>query len=165
MKKIINSELSEESRFLRAKRDKILICTDGGSRGNPGPSAFGVVICDETGKVLKEYGETIGVRTNNEAEYEAVVFALKKVKALYGKDVLKNSEVEVRSDSELLVKQMNGEYKIMEPKIQELFLKVWNLKTEFKKLKFVAVGREKNREADKLVNQALDGSGRAQTLF
>ena len=144
---------------------KIIICTDGGSRGNPGPSAFGVVICDETGKVLKEYGETIGVRTNNEAEYEAVVFGLKKVKALYGKDALKNSEVEVRSDSELLVKQMNGEYKIMEPKIQELFLKVWNLKTEFDKLKFVAVLREKNQEADRLVNQALDSRASTQTLF
>ncbi|MFH1575731.1 MAG: ribonuclease HI family protein [Candidatus Nealsonbacteria bacterium] len=144
---------------------KIIICTDGGSRGNPGPAAFGVVICDEIGKVLKEYGETIGIRTNNEAEYEAVVFALKKVKALYGKDVLKNHEIEVRSDSELLVKQMNGEYKIIEPKIQELFLKVWNLKTEFKKLKFVAVPREKNQEADKLVNEALDGQGKSQTLF
>ena len=144
---------------------KIVIYTDGGSRGNPGPSAFGVVICDETGKVLKEYGETIGVRTNNEAEYEAVVFGLKKVKALYGKKVLGNAEVEIRSDSELLVKQMNGEYKIMEPKIQELFLKVWNLKTEFKKLKFIAVGREKNKEADKLVNQALDSRASTQTLF
>jgi ribonuclease HI len=144
---------------------KIVICTDGGSRGNPGPAAFGVVVCDETGRVLKEYGETIGVRTNNEAEYEAVIFGLKKVKALYGKDALKSSEVEVRSDSELLIKQMNGEYKIMEPKIQELFLKVWNLKTEFSKLKFVAVGREKNKEADRLVNAALDGSCRNQTLF
>ena len=144
---------------------KIIIYTDGGSRGNPGPAAFGVVICDETGKVLKEYGETIGVRTNNEAEYEAVVFGLKKVKALYGKSALKSSEVEVRSDSELLIKQMNGEYKILEPKIQELFLKVWNLKTEFNKLKFVAVGREKNKEADKLVNEALDSRASTQTLF
>lgn len=150
---------------MQAKRDKVLIYTDGGSRGNPGPAAFGVVVCDGTGKVLKEYGETIGVRTNNEAEYEAVIFALKKVKALYGKAVLKNHEVEVRSDSELLVKQMNGEYKIMEPKIQELFLKVWNLKVEFSRLKFVAVPREKNEEADKLVNRALDGQASTQTLF
>lgn len=144
---------------------KIIICTDGGSRGNPGPAAFGVVICDETGKVLKEYGETIGVRTNNEAEYEAVVFALKKVKALYGKSALKNHEVEIKSDSELLIKQMNGEYKIMEPKIQELFLKVWNLKIDFKKVKFVAIGREKNKEADRLVNAALDSRVSTQTLF
>ena len=80
-------------------------------------------------------------------------------------ELVKNHEVEVRSDSELLVKQVNGEYKIMEPKIQELFLEVWNLKTEFKKLKFVAVGREKNKEADKLVNAALDGQVKNQTLF
>jgi len=139
--------------------NKIIIYTDGGSRGNPGPSAIGVVVGDKT------YSEAIGTKTNNEAEYEAVVFALKKVKALYGKDALKSSEVEVRSDSELLVKQLNGEYKILEPKIQELFLKVWNLKTEFHHLKFVAVPREKNKEADKLVNQALDGQGRSQTLF
>ena len=144
---------------------KIIICTDGGSRGNPGPAAFGVVICDETGKVLKEYGETIGVRTNNEAEYEAVVFALKKVKALYGKGALKNHEVEVRSDSELLIKQMNGEYKIMEPKIQELFLKVWNLKIDFKKVKFTVIPREKNKEADRLANEALDSQNKTQTLF
>jgi len=139
--------------------------TDGGSRGNPGPAAFGVVICDETGKVLKEYGETIGVRTNNEAEYEAVVFGLKKVKALYGKSALKSSEVEVRSDSELLIKQMNGKFKVLEPKIQELFLKLWNLKIDFDKIKFTSVEREKNKEADRLVNQALDSQVKNQTLF
>jgi len=144
---------------------KIIIYTDGGSRGNPGPAAFGVVICDETGKVLKEYGETIGVRTNNEAEYEAVVFGLKKVKALYGKSALKSSEVEVRSDSELLIKQMNGKFKVLEPKIQELFLKLWNLKIDFDKIKFTSVEREKNKEADRLVNQALDSQVKNQTLF
>ena len=144
---------------------KIIIYTDGGSRGNPGPAAFGVVICDETGKVLKEYGETIGVRTNNEAEYEAVVFGLKKVKALYGKEALKNKEVEVRSDSELLIKQMNGKFKVLEPKIQELFLKLWNLKIDFDKIKFTSVEREKNKEADRLVNEALDSQVKNQTLF
>lgn len=144
---------------------KIIVYTDGGSRGNPGPSAFGVVICDEKGKTLKEYSETIGVRTNNEAEYEAVVFALKKVKALYGKKVLTETEVEVRSDSELLIKQLNGQFKILEPKIQELFLKAWNLKIDFDKIKFTSVGRERNQEADRLVNEALDGRGKNQTLF
>ena len=144
---------------------KIIIYTDGGSRGNPGPAAFGVVICDETGKVLKEYRETIGVRTNNEAEYEAVVFGLKKVKALYGKSALKSSEVEVRSDSELLIKQMNGKFKVLEPKIQELFLKLWNLKIDFDKIKFTSVEREKNKEADRLVNEALDSQVKNQTLF
>jgi ribonuclease HI len=142
---------------------KIIICTDGGSRGNPGPSAIGVVICDEKGKVVKEYAEQICVGTNNEAEYQAVIFALKKAKALYGKKTL--TETEVKSDSELMIKQLNGEYKIIEPKIQTLFLQVWNLKIDFGKVKFTAIPREKNKEADKLVNQALDSRASTQTLF
>lgn len=142
---------------------KIVIYTDGGSRGNPGPSAIGVVIGDEKGRVLKEYSEQIGVHTNNEAEYEAVIFALKKAKALYGKKIL--TETEIRSDSELLIKQLNGEYKIMEPKIQPLFLQIWNLKIDFKKVKFTVIPREKNKEADKLVNAALDSQTRTQALF
>jgi len=97
---------------------KIVIFTDGGSRGNPGPSAIGVIIND------KKYSEQIGEKTNNEAEYEAVIFALKKTKSLFGKKVVKTAEVEIKSDSELLIKQLNGEYKILEPKIQPLFLKV-----------------------------------------
>ena len=138
---------------------KIIIYTDGGSRGNPGPSAIGVVLGD------KEYSENIGVRTNNEAEYEAVIFALKKAKALFGKKAIKTSEVEVRSDSELLIKQLNGEYKILEPKIQSLFLKAWNLRIDFGKVKFTLIPREKNKQADRLVNEALDVQGRHQTLF
>jgi len=138
---------------------KIIINTDGGSRGNPGPSAIGAVIAD------KEYSEPIGIATNNEAEYQAVIFALKKAKALLGKKVIKVAEVEVRSDSELLIKQLNGEYKILEPKIQSLFLQVWNLKIDFGKIKFTAISREKNKQADKLVNQALDFQFRNQALF
>ena len=157
--KIINSERSEESRFLRAKRDKVLIYIDGGSRGNPGPSAIGVVLGN------KEYSESIGVATNNEAEYKALVFALQKAKALLGKKTIKTAEVEIKSDSELLIKQLNGEYKILEPKIQSLFLKVWNLKIDFGKIKFTAIPREKNKLADKLVNEALDNQTRTQTLF
>lgn len=144
---------------------KIIVYTDGGSRGNPGPSAIGVVICDEKGKAMKEYSENIGVHTNNEAEYQAVIFALKKVRALYGKRALTSTEIEIRSDSELLTKQLNGQYKILEPKIQPLFLKVWNLKIDFEKLKFTSIDRERNKEADKLVNAALDSQSRAQTLF
>ena len=144
---------------------KLIIYTDGGSRGNPGPSAIGVVISDEKGKAIKEYSESIGVHTNNEAEYEAVVFALKKVKALYGKKLVKSIETEIRSDSEFLIKQLNGEYKVMEPNIQALFLKVWNLKIDFKKVKFTAIPREKNKLSDRLVNEALDSQNRNQTLF
>lgn len=144
---------------------KIVINTDGGSRGNPGPAALGVVICDEKGSVIKEYGETLGVRTNNEAEYEAVIFAMKKVKARYGTETLQKLEVEVKSDSELLIKQLNGEYKVQDPKIQPLFLQIWNLKIDFGPVKFTVIPREKNKEADKLVNEALDSKARAQTLF
>lgn len=144
---------------------KLIIYTDGGSRGNPGPSAIGVVFSDEKGKTIKEYSECIGVHTNNEAEYQAVIFALKKAKALYGKKVVKSIEVEIRSDSELLIKQLNGEYKIMEPKIQYLFLKTWNLKIDFKKVKFTSIPRKKNKQSDRLVNEALDNQTKNQTLF
>ena len=135
---------------------KIIIYTDGGSRGNPGPSAIGVVFCNEKGEVIKKYSEQIDDGTNNEAEYQAVIFALKKFKAIFGNKLAGQSEIELRADSELLVKQLNGEYKILEPKIQSLFLAVWNLKLDFKKVKFKLIPREKNKEADRLVNEALD---------
>lgn len=139
--------------------DKIIIHTDGGSRGNPGPSAIGALIGD------RGYSEFIGLGTNNEAEYKAVIFALKKAKALLGKDKIKTMEIELRSDSELMTKQLNGEYKIMEPRIQALFIEVWNLKIDLGKIKFVLIPREKNGEADRLVNEALDSKTQTQTLF
>jgi len=135
---------------------KIIIYTDGGSRGNPGPSAIGIVFCNEKGEIIKKYSEVLGESTNNEAEYQAVIFALKKFKALFGNKLAKNSEIEVRADSELLIKQMQGLYKILEPKIQSLFLTAWNLKLDFKKVKFKIIPREKNKTADRLVNEALD---------
>lgn len=146
--------------------EKIIIYTDGGARGNPGPAAVGVAICDEKGKMVKEYSEFLGERqTNNEAEYQAVIFALKKVKALYGKDKAKSVDIEIRADSELLVKQLNGQYKISEPRIQSLFIEVWNLQVELGKLKFVNIPREQNKEADRLVNEVLDVQMRPSTLF
>lgn len=144
---------------------KVIIYTDGGSRGNPGLSAFGVVFCGEKGEKFKEYSEVIGQATNNEAEYRAVIFALKKFKALFGGKLAENTEVEIKSDSELMVKQLNGEYKIIEPNIGEMFLKVWNLKIDFKKIKFTLIPREKNKEADKLVNEAMNAHVSAQRLF
>ena len=129
---------------------KIIIYTDGGSRGNPGPSGIGAVIDG------KGYFEFIGQATNNEAEYQAVIFALKKAKALFGKKTAKETEVELKSDSELLIKQLNGQYKISEPRIQQLFLQAWNLKIDFGKVNFILIPREQNKEADKLANQALD---------
>lgn len=134
---------------------KYLIYTDGGARGNPGPAAIGVVV---KGPVeIKKYGEYIGQATNNEAEYQAVIFALKKLKQLVGKEKTKSeAEVEIHLDSELLANQLNGEYKIKEKNLQQLFLEVWNLKQDFKSAVFKHISREDNRGADKLVNQALD---------
>lgn len=129
---------------------KIIVYADGGARGNPGPAAIGVVLSG------KEYGEYIGERTNNQAEYEAIISALKKVKQLIGKKKAKESEVEVRVDSELVVRQLNGEYKILEPELQPLFVAVWNLRLDLKKVEFVHIPREQNKKADKIVNEVLD---------
>ncbi len=145
---------------------KIIIYTDGGSRGNPGPAAAGVVFCNEKKQCFKKYSEYLGENfTNNEAEYKAVIFALQKFKAIFGKKLAKNTEIELKSDSELLIKQLNGEYKILEPNIQPLFLKIWNLKIDFKKIKFTLIPREKNKEADELVNGVLDGAKYNQKLL
>ncbi len=143
---------------------KINIYTDGGSRGNPGPSGIGVVIIQE-GQVLKKYGEFIGDATNNQAEYQALIFAFKKAKLLFGKKKAKEMEIDVFMDSELIVKQLNHEYKIKEKDLQLLFLKIWNLILDFKKISFNHISREENKEADKLVNQALDGEGKEQVLL
>ena len=144
---------------------KITIFTDGGSRGNPGPSAIGIVFCNEKGEAFKKYSEYLGGTTNNEAEYLAVIFALKKFKALFGKKIAEGAEIEVKSDSELLVRQLNGGYKILEEKIGKLFLEIWNLRIDFKKIKFALIPREKNKEADRLVNECLDNQTRNQALI
>ena len=145
---------------------KIIIYTDGGSRGNPGKAAIGVVFCNEKGEIIKKFGEYLGDNlTNNDAEYHAVIFALKKFKSLFGKAIAQNSEVEVRSDSELLVHQMNGKYKVENEKIQKFFMEIWNLKIDFENVKFKAIPREKNKEADALVNQTLDAESSSQKLF
>ena len=145
---------------------KIIIYTDGGSRGNPGKAAIGVGFCNEMGQVINKYGEYLGDGlTNNDAEYQAVIFALKKFKAVFGKKIAEVSEVEIRSDSELLVNQMNGKYKLENEKIQKFFIEIWNLKIDFESVKFKAIPREKNREADALVNEALDAQMSNQKLF
>lgn len=138
---------------------KIIIYTDGGSRGNPGPAAIGVIFTDEKGKILKEYAQKIGRATNNEVEYEAVIFALQKAKLLFGKKKAKTTEMEVRLDSEFVAKQLNGQYKILDRRIEQLFLKTWNLKINFGEVVFKHIPRSENREADKLVNRALDYKG------
>lgn len=143
---------------------KVIVFTDGGSRGNPGPAAIGVVICDEKERQLKEYSQYLEETTNNVAEYEAIVFALKKIKALFGKKNIKNLEIEIKSDSELLINQLSGLYKILDKKIADLFIKVWNLKIDFGRVKFTLISRENNKEADRLANEALDNKDRIKTL-
>ncbi len=145
---------------------KIIIYTDGGSRGNPGKAAIGVVFCNEKEQVIKKYSEYLGDNlTNNDAEYHAIIFALKKFKALFSKTIAEISDVEIRADSELVVKQLNGKYRLQDPKIQQFFIEIWNLKFDFKSVKFKHIPREKNKEADWLVNEALNAEGGVKTLF
>lgn len=141
--------------------NKIKIFTDGGARGNPGPSGIGVVI--ESAGSKKTYREFIGYATNNEAEYKALLFALQKVKLLYGKTKTKFLSVECFLDSELVVKQMNHEYKLNDENIQKFFLQIWNLAVDFGDVKYTHIPRGKNTEADRLANLALDEATRAQS--
>lgn len=143
---------------------KIIINTDGGARNNPGPAAIGVVIA-QNDQILKRYSESIGKATNNHAEYRAVIFALEKAKLLFGKKKAREVEIEVRLDSELVVKQLNHQYKIKEKDMQSLFIEVWNLILDFSQVSFKYIPREQNKEADKLVNQALDSKKEVQTLL
>lgn len=145
--------------------DKFIVYTDGGARGNPGPAALGVVIQNGNGETLKEYGEYLGEKTNNEAEYRAAISALKKIKSLWGKEKAKKTEVQLFADSELLVKQMTGKYKVENLNIQQFFLELWNLMIDFKKVSFTAIPREKNKGADRMVNEALDQKGFAKQLL
>ncbi len=144
---------------------KIIIYTDGGSRGNPGPAAIGIIFCNQKKQVIKKYSRYLGKATNNVAEYQAAISALKKFKALFGKKLAKSTEIELNSDSELLTKQLNGEYKILDSKIQPLFLEIWNLKLDFKKVKFKLISRKKNKEADSLVNEVLNSQPLIQKLL
>lgn len=130
--------------------NKITVHTDGGSRGNPGPAAIGVVLGE------KEYGEYLGHATNNQAEYQAVIFAFKKLKQILGKKKAKETEVDFKLDSELVVKQLTGKYKILEKELQPLFLDIWNSCLDFKKVNFEHVPREDNKVADRMVNKVLD---------
>ena len=145
---------------------QIIIYTDGGSRGNPGKAGIGVVFCNEQNQIIKKFGEYLGDNlTNNDAEYQAIIFALKKFKSVFGKAIADITELEIRADSELVVKQLNGEYRLTDPKIQQFFIEIWNLKFDFESVKFKHIPREKNKEADALVNAALDAEAGAKTLF
>ncbi len=135
---------------------KYIVKTDGASRGNPGPASLGVAFYNNRENLLKTYSEYLGEKTNNEAEYLAAITALSKFKSLFGKKEAKKSEVEIRTDSQLLAKQMKGKYKIKDEKMQRLFIKLWNLTVDFGRVDFKSVPREENVKADELANQALD---------
>ena len=130
----------------------VQIYTDGGARGNPGPSAAAAVIQDNTGEVLATAAEYMPHATNNQAEYKAILIGLEKAKEL-GVE-----EVEMFMDTELAVKQLNGEYKVKNAELAKLFVKIWNLTHEFKKVSFTHVKREHNKEADALVNKTIDAN-------
>ena len=132
---------------------KARLFTDGGARGNPGPAAFGYVLETEDGTVLAAHGETIGVATNNVAEYRALVEGLRRAVEL---DV---AELDVVSDSELVVHQMRGEWKIKNDTLRALWEEAQDLAAGIGKVRYTAVRREHNELADRLVNEALDAAG------
>lgn len=131
---------------------KLIINTDGGARGNPGPAGIGAVLKNEAGEVVAQVSEYIGETTNNQAEYKAVIAALEKAFKL------KAEELEFLLDSELAVKQLNREYKVKNKDLAPLFLKIHNLTLSFKKVGFRHISREMNKEADRLANLAMDKS-------
>lgn len=128
---------------------KIKLFTDGGSRGNPGPAAIGGVLYQDEQEIA-HFSEYIGETTNNQAEYKALLTGLELAQKH------RIQELECFLDSELVVKQLNKEYRVKDPDLAKLFVKVWNLSQEFSKISFSHVRRELNKEADRLVNLALD---------
>ena len=129
---------------------KARLSTDGGARGNPGPAAYGYVLEADDGTVLAAHGEKIGIATNNVAEYSALIAGLEKALEL-GVD-----EIVVVSDSELMVKQMTGEYRVKNEALRELSVEAGRLARRIGSVDYTAVRREHNELADKLVNEALD---------
>ncbi len=132
---------------------KVKIFTDGGARGNPGQAGFGVVVVDEKKQIIFEVGKYLGVKTNNEAEYEGLIFGLSWLK----ENELIIDEAEFNADSELMVKQMQGIYKVKAVNLKELNKQARELVLAIKsKISFKAIKRELNSEADRLANEAMD---------
>jgi len=132
---------------------KISIFVDGGARGNPGPAGIGVVVFDDNKKKIRELSKYIGVATNNIAEYNAVIYGLQE--AL----IIKADEVELNLDSELACKQLKGEYRVKNANIKPLFEQALHLLSGFKNISIKHIKREKNKDADKLVNKAINLGG------
>jgi len=138
---------------------KITIYTDGGARGNPGPAGIGAVISDADGHTIKELSAYIGEQTNNFAEYEALIRAIEEAKNVFG-EKLREMSIEVYMDSELVVRQLGGLYKVKEPGLKAQFARMAHLRLEdAPNMIFAHVRREKNKKADELVNLAIDAAG------
>ena len=135
----------------------IVLHTDGGARGNPGPSGAGAVAFDEAGRTVKEGAFYLGHATNNFAEYSAVALGLEMLAKHFGKPQCKNLHVTVRMDSELVCKQLRGEYQVKEESLFPLYMRVHNLLVStFPDVTFEHVRREENKHADRLANEAMD---------
>lgn len=142
----------------RHSYSKLLLETDGASRGNPGLAGIGVIIKDETGRTIDTIGEFLGVTTNNQAEYRALIKGLEAVERYHPQSVT------VRSDSELLVKQMTGSYRVRHPEILPLFAKATELAANIPSVTFEHVRRHHNKGADEVANIAIDSRGRRVAL-
>ncbi len=131
---------------------KLIVHVDGGARGNPGPAAIAAVLSTPEGEVIADAKEAIGVATNNVAEYKALILGLERAKELGA------SEVEVVNDSELVQKQVNGDYKVKHPDMKPLYAQAVAAFGEFETWRIRSVPRAENKDADALVNQALDAA-------
>ncbi len=130
--------------------NKLIIYTDGGARGNPGPAGIGAVLYNEQRQIVAEISQYLGRTTNNQAEYRAVIVATKKALNLGAK------ELEFFLDSELVVKQLKREYRVKNKDLAPLFLELHNLSVNFKSISYTHIPREQNKEADRLANKAMD---------
>ena len=131
---------------------RLVANVDGGARGNPGPAAIAAVLATPDGEVVEEIGEAIGRATNNVAEYRALLLGIERAQALGA------SELDLVGDSELIVRQVKGEYKVKDPTLRELHAQVRAALAGFDRWSIRHVRREHNAEADRLVNEALDGT-------
>lgn len=129
---------------------KLIIYTDGGARNNPGPAGCGVVFFTPDNRKIKEFSRFLGEATNNQAEYQGIILGLEKAKAF------KATEIDFYLDSKLIVEQLNRNFKIKDKNLGYLFIKVWNLSQSFKKVRYFYIPREKNKIADRLVNEVIN---------
>lgn len=146
----LQSYLPERSEAYFKKMDKLVIYVDGASRGNPGKAGIGIIIYNNKGEVLQEEAQYLGKATNNVAEYIAVIYGLQEG------IIRKAKSLTIYTDSELLVRQINGRYQIKNHFLKNLFLLIKHLSTGIEKLTIKHISREKNKEADRLANKAID---------